>query len=201
MARLKTQERLVRSIPQSVAEQARLQREFTKYKGMQAGLEQRSNNIARLESILHQIAQYRETAQEAQLASAMPQMMERFNMPDVRTIERDMNTMQRLVADSQEVSSVVSDGLAMSAMTLSGPDAMQISDPQLLEDELSQFLAEAPATPQQQQHRLHASAIDDSHSACAYNPAAQLSALPRVPKQSSSTSNTALSTALQDIGW
>lgn len=196
MAQMDKQGRLVRGIPRTAANAERLKREFGKFRSMQNGLEQRSKAIMNLENILHQVAQYRETAQEAQLASAMPQMMERFNMPDIRTIERDMSTMQRLVADSQEVSSVVSDGLTMGAMTLDGPDALQLNDPMALESELSQFLAEGDAECQQQ----HASptpytGVDSTTS---------LSALPHVPKHSNPTTasgSTMMVTKLKDMGW
>lgn len=195
MKTMRTQERLVRGIPRTTAEQSRLQREFKKYKMMELNLAQRSGAIARYESILHQITQYRETAQEAKLASAMPRMMELFDMPDVRTMERDMESMQQLVSDGMEVSSVVGNALSATTDSLAGPEAISIQDPMLLEDELTQFLAEDEVEViQSSTTPSHTSTMSSSHAALVHS-------MPRVSKSSQSVSNKILNDALAGGGW
>lgn len=203
------QAQLIRKIPTGPAEQARRMREWKKYKQMQMGLERRSNAIQRLENILHQITTYHETVQEAKLAQSLPQMMARFDMPSISSIERDMENMQQLVMDGQEVSSLVNENLQMSAMTMaSGSDVggtdMSYADPTMLEDELQEFLDACQQSDEslQMQSGKETASISSALKSVSADPLT-LDALPRVPPQRTSRSSgqQSLDKTLNAFGW
>ena len=200
---LTIQDRLVKNIPRTAGENARRLREFKKYKGMQSRLEHVSAAIARLEFIQQQIDNFRETAEEAKLTQSLPQMLARYNMPDIASIEKSIDEMQQMVTESQGIATAVSDGLAMSAMTSSGMmngDVGMFEDPEQLEDELNEFLQESDVSqysmdmstnaqdtyPQQQYSQV--SSVDDIRH--------------RLPKVPTSKPNSAiLNETLSNIGW
>lgn len=199
MRELKQQENVLRKIPDSPAEQARRMREWKKYKQIQAGLARRSAAIQRYEDVLHQFNSYEEIAHEAEMAQALPRMMEKLNLPDIRTLERDMESMQRLATDSQEVSSLIHENIQMSALSVANSDpmgdTMAFMDPTQMEDELANFLASCEAadpTPQ----KLSASGLYDTHTTSSVDQ--RLPTMPRVPAKKTEM---ALSQTLSAIGW